>query len=426
MIVDRKTPPKTHAISKPQFIDAEREKLDNGIPVYTIVAGSQEVCKIDFVFDAGLWFQNRPLQSVIANTMLQEGSKNFNAQQIAEAFDFHGAYLQLSADYHHATVSIIALEKHLANLLPIVEDLIKHSIFPENEFENLIRRRKQRFLMDVEKVKIQCQKKFSEALFGSEHPYCLNLKAEDFDAVSRNEFYQFYQEHYNSSNCEIFISGHFKAASSQVLNKHFGADDWAGRKPKLEQKPIQSASDKSIHIVKEDSIQSAIRMGKLAIDKSHDDYFGLQILTTILGGYFSSRLMLNIREDKGFTYGIGANLISLEEASYLLIATEVDKSYEEATTTEIYRELEKLRNEAVPEDELERVKQYLTGEFLREFDGPFSLGQSFRNIHDFGLDYSYYDRYLETLKSITPPQLKSLAEKYLQADSLFKVVVGQA
>jgi len=421
MSINRIIAPGLHPIGKPDLIQPEKKQLSNGIPVYTLKAGKQEVCKIDFVFNAGIWYQQKQLLASLTNAMLQEGTAKYTAVEIAEIFDFHGAYLQCTADYHNATISVITLDKHIDKLLPVVEDMLKQPLFPEKEFANLLNRRKQRFMLEIEKVKILCQKKFSQILFGDGHPYALELKAEDFEDVNLQDFIEFYQTHYHARNCEIHMVGQFSDEVIQQLEQHFGGSDWNGTPvltPQLQPKP---AVNKVERVHKDGAIQSAIRVGKLLIDKQHPDYFGLQILTTILGGYFSSRLMLNIREEKGYTYGIGGN----NQAGYLLIATEVDKSYEEATLKEINYELERLQNELVPAEELERVRQYLTGEFLREFDGPFSLEQAFRNLHDFGLDYSFYDDYHQAIQNITAEELQRLAQKYLQADSMYTVIAGQ-
>ncbi len=135
--------------------------------------------------------------------------------------------------------------------------------------------------------------------------------------------------------------------------------------------------------------------------------------------------MTSIREEKGYTYGIGAHLVSMRNEGYLVIATEVDKRYEQATLDEIFRELEKLREELVTGAELERVRQYLLGEFLRDLDGPFALAQAFLNVHEFGLDYGFYEKYYQTMLDISPEQLRQLAGKYFQEDHFYTVISGR-
>ncbi len=382
-MIDRTITPQINQVDKPQLKEPEKVTLDNGLPIYLLKAGTQDVCRIDFLFKTGTWNQQKPLQSTLCNAMLEEGSKNYSGVQIAETFDFHGAYLQLLADQHFGIISMISLTKHIPNLLPVVEDFIKHSVFPENEFETLRQRRKQRFFLENEKVKVLCQKKFSQVLFGDGHPYTLGLTGNDFDKIQLSDLKEFYQQFYRSGNCEIIVSGQFEDSIVQLFNKHFGGNDWAGTP--IPEKSFQPQPEEiKVHRVnKEGAIQSAIRVGKLMVCKSHPDYLPLQVLVTILGGYFNSRLMQNIREEKGYTYGIGANLFCLKEAGYLVIATEVDKNYEQATIDEIYKEIGLLREELIGEDELKRVKLYLLGEFVRDLDGPFALADAFRNVHNF-------------------------------------------
>lgn len=425
MMIDRRIQPQIRPVEKPVLALPQKIFLNNGLPVYQLFAGTQEVCKIDFIFEAGTWQQQVRLQAGLTNAMMQEGSENYQAGAIAEKIDFHGAYLQLTADQHDGMVSIIALTRHLPQLMPVIEDLIKRSVFPAKEFETLVNRRKQHFSLENEKVKVLCQKKFSEALFGEGHPYAQTVRQEDFDLLQRDSLVDFYRSYYHASNCGILVAGRFDQKLTDLLNKHFGGNDWGNIKPAQTVPDVSSSLEKKLFVSKPGAIQSAIRVGKIMVKKTHPDYLPLQVLVTILGGYFSSRLMTNIREQKGYTYGIGAHLISLKEAGYLVIATEVDKRYEQATLVEIYRELGRLREEPVDREELNRVQQYLLGEFLRDLDGPFALAQTFLNVHEFGLDYSFYEKYYQTLQNITPEQLKQLAEKYFREDSFYTVIAGR-
>lgn len=416
--------PPVRPTDKPEILQAEKTRLDNGIPVYSLRAGTQDVCKIDFIFEAGSWQQTNQLEAALCNAMLQEGSRLYSAPRIAEIFDFHGAYLQLSANQHDGLISIISLTRHLPELMPVIEDFIKRPTFPQHEFETLVQRRKQRFLLENEKVKVLCQKEFSTLLFGKGHPYAQTVKAEDFDLIQRESLLSFYDRFYHAGNCEILLAGRFDDHVERLLNAHFGGSDWLQIKHADPAFQVNPSVMKQLHFPKADSIQSAIRIGKILVNKSHPDYLPLQILVTILGGYFSSRLMANIREEKGYTYGIGASFISLKELGYLVISTEVDKSYTENTVAEIFNEMEKLKQEAVGESELDRVRQYLLGEFVRDLDGPFALAQAFRNVHDFGLDYTFYDRYYQSLMQVSPARLQQLAQKYFDQDSFYTVVAG--
>lgn len=423
-MLNRTIQPAVNSIEHIDMAKAEKRLLTNGIPVHFVNAGTQDVVKIDFIFEAGTWFQPANLVAFLCNSMLEEGSEKYKAAEIAEIFDFYGAYLQLSADQNQGIVSFISLSRHLASILDVIEDLIKNSVFPEYELEVLIDKNKQKFLLENEKVRTLCQKKFTQALFGNGHPYALNNKLEDYDRITRDQLLEFYHSYYHSGNCHIIAAGKIDDSVFEILNTRFGRNDWQKKTLPAPEHKISSDLQKFHHVEKANGFQSAIRIGKFWVPKEHPDSHALSILTTILGGYFGSRLMTNIREEKGYTYGIGSFVITLKRASYLIISTEVGNEYIELTLKEIAAEIERLQNEPVPEDELETVKSYLLGEFLRDFDGPFALASSFKAINDFNLDYLFYDDYLHVLRNITSEELMHLAQKYLNPKDLYTVIAG--
>jgi len=423
-MLNRTKQPIVNPIEHIDMVQAEKRLLSNGIPVYFINAGSQDVVKIDFIFEAGTWFQSSNLVSSLCNSMLEEGCRNFSASEIAERFDFYGAYIQLVADQNYGYANVVSLGKHLPAILEVTENMLKHSVFPEYELEVLIDKNKQKFLLENEKVRTLCQKKFTQVMFGEEHPYAMNNKLEDFDQINREMLVQFYQTYYHSGNCRIIAAGRIDESVLDLLETHFGGSDWNQKLVPAAEFVMKPSPQKFHHVEKANGSQSAIRVGKMWVSKSHPDYIPLSILVTIFGGYFGSRLMANIREEKGYTYGIGSFVLSLKYASYLIISTEVGNEYVEPTRKEIAFEMNRLQTEPVSESELATLKSYLLGEFLRDFDGPFALAGSFKAINDFGLDYTFYDRYLDTLRNITPEELMKLARQYLNPDDCYTVVAG--
>lgn len=421
---DRTIQPIVNPIEQIDLVRAEKRLLSNGIPVHLVNAGTQDVVKIDFIFEAGTWFQRANLVASICNSMLEEGSVNYTAAEIAEKFDFYGAYLQLSIDQNQGFVSVVTLGKHLPVLLDVMEDVIKRSVFPEHELEVLIAKNKQKWLLENEKVRTLCQKKFTQILFGDSHPYAINNTLEDFDRITRTDLIQFYQSLYHSGNCHIIASGKINDKVLGLLDNHFGGTDWLQSLMPVPDYIVCSDPVKFHHVEKANGIQSAIRVGKFWVTKNHPDFHALSILVTILGGYFGSRLMTNIREEKGYTYGISSFVLTLKKACYIIISTEVGNEYIKPTLKEIAIEMKRLQAELVSENELETVKSYLLGEFLRDFDGPFALAASFKAINDFGLDYTFYDQALKVLRNITSAELMQLAQQYLNPDDFYTVVAG--
>lgn len=423
-MLNRTIQPIVNPIEHIDMVKAEIRLLSNGIPVYFVNAGTQDVVKIDFVFEAGTWFQPANLISSMCNSMLEEGSANFTAAEIAEKFDFYGAHIQLTVDQNQGFVNVVSLGKHLPAILEVMEDMIKRSVFPEYELGVLTAKNKQKWLLENEKVRTLCQKKFTQVIFGDAHPYAINNKLEDFDRITRDDLIRFYKSYYHSGNCHIIAAGQIDESVLQMLDDRFGGNDW--QQPAVTPPSYEILSDQAkYHFVeKANGIQSAIRVGKFWVSKNHPDYHALSILITIFGGYFGSRLMTNIREEKGYTYGIGSFVLTFKNASYLVISTEVGNEYVEPALREIAFEMKRLQTEPVSENELETVKSYLLGEFLRDFDGPFALAGSFKAINDFGLDYSFYDNYLHILRNVTSDELMSLAQRYLNPDDCYTVVAG--
>jgi zinc protease len=410
--IDRKKSPAFNTVEKIEIIKASEQRLRNNIPVYSINAGTQELIKIEFLFSAGMYQQEIPLQAATVNTMLEEGTSKLNAAQIADRVDYYGAFLETGVSQDSASVVLYTLNKHLKSTLPVVEQIIKDSVFPQHELDTHIRNKKQTFLVNNQKVANVARKRFTELLFGEKHPYGINVKETDFDVINRSHLNDFYSRFYRSNNCKIIMAGKVDDDVLSLLDNHFGGNDWNSISDLgTKSLPIITSAEREQLIVKEDAMQSAIRIGKVLFNKTHPDFQSLQILNTLFGGYFGSRLMSNIREDKGYTYGIGSGIASLQNSGYFFISTEVGVDVCKDAIKEIYFEMNRLREELVPEDELELVKNYLSGMFLRSVDGPFALAERFKGIMEYDLGYDYFDRYI--------------ANTYFDKNSMIELVVGK-
>jgi predicted Zn-dependent peptidase len=422
--LNRSQIPEIKEISKIDFILPEKWQLSNGVPVWGLKAGSQELVKIDFIFDAGSWYQTQNLVAGLANSFMNLGSKNFSAQEIAETFDFRGAYLQLTADQQFGNVSVLTLTKYLDEILNVTADIIKNPSFPEKEVMTHLAKRKQQFIIENNKVKTLALKKFTQALFGEHHPYSNTNSVADFDNLTRDKLVDFHASTYRLDHCRIVVAGNYDDTLKALLNRYFGNTEISFKNGE----PIHSIHpfSKRKHLVeKADAVQSAIRIGKQVANRNHPDFHGLTVLTTILGGYFGSRLMTNIREDKGYTYGIGASIVTFPHAAYFTVTTEVGTDVCRQAIDEIYAEIQKLIDEPVSDEELGTVRNYLLGDMLRSFDGVFALSNSLKTLVELELDYSHYEQYIDEIKNITPVRLQQLAATYFIHDQLYEIVAGQ-
>ena len=425
--LNRNLAPEFKTIDKIDVIRANEQKLQNGIHVYSLSAGSQEIVKLEFIFRAGMYQQPATLIASSVNTLLETGTRSYSANEISDGIDFYGSFLELQVDQDFASVTLFSLNKYLEESLKFIEELIKYPTFPEDEFKIHISNKKQKFAINSQKVNVLARRKFSELLFGETHPYGIDVKEQDFDRISTSELKDFFNRYYHPANCTIVASGHLPANLTETLNRYFGGQEWKAGTGQTGVNRIAMVSNPvAKHFVERpDAIQSAIRVGRLLFNKTHPDYCKFQVLNTILGGYFGSRLMANIREDKGYTYGIGSGLTNLVEGGYFYISTEVGADVTNQTLDEIYKELKRLREELVDDNELETVRNYTLGHFLRSVDGPFALADKFKSIWEFGLDYSFYDHYFKSVKEVTPKDLRELANRYLRDEDLLECVVGK-
>ena len=290
-----------------------------------------------------------------------------------------------------------------------------------------ITNKKQNHFINSQKGDVLVRRKFSQLLYGEKHPYGLTVVDNDFDRINISEIKHFFSQYYTSNNCTIIASGNLPDSITETLNSFFGKKKWGQTNDIILPKShsIETTKQQKHFIYKEDAIQSAIRVGRVLFNKTHPDYFKFQVLNAILGGYFGSRLMANIREDKGFTYGIGSGVVNLVNTGSFYISTEVGNNVTNQTLKEIYKEIKILREKLVSVDELETVRNYILGQFLRSVDGPFALADKFKAIWEYNLDYSYFDLYFNAIKTVTPNDIIDLANKYLQEKDLLECVVGK-
>lgn len=424
-MIDRTLAPDFKTIDKIDIIKTHGERLGNGIQVFSLSAGSQEITRLEFLFKAGMYYQPATLIASATNNMLESGTKSFTADQLSDGIDFYGSFLELQVEQDFASITIYSLNKYLPQTLAFVEELLKSPTFPENEFRIANSNKRQKHAINSQKVSVMARRKFTELLFGAVHPYGRDVKEADFDRVNVAELKAFFNSHYTAANCTILASGHLPTNLMSELEKHFG-DKWGASGQTIVPASYQVQTTPGKHLIeKEDAIQSAIRIGRPLFNKTHADYYHFQVLNIILGGYFGSRLMANIREDKGYTYGIGSGLTNLANAGYFFISTEVGVDVTTATLNEIYKELKILREDLVTAEELETVRNYVLGNFLRSVDGPFALMDKFKSVWEFGLDYNFFENYFNAVKTVQPKHLRDLANKYLKEEDLIQCVAGK-
>jgi len=425
-IPDRKTEPLLKAPRELHLPELKKIRLNNGISAFFLKEGEQELVRMEFIFRAGKWFESRSLIATTTNALLNEGTKNYSSKNLAEAFDFYGAYLQFYAEPDRAGLILFCLSKFLDRTLPLVEDILSNSIFPEDEIGIYMDHSRQQFLINNQRVGFLAKQAFMNVIFGPDHPYGRPVQIGDFEHIKRSGLVDHFKAYYGIQDLSILVSGNWTESIEHLLDQHFGHSGWSLGQPGQVTAPVYNylKSDKRTVVEKKDALQSAIRFGKPTINRTHPDFTGLRIVTTILGGYFGSRLMKNIREDKGYTYGIGAQLGSFENGGFFVVASEVGSQVCRNALKEVVNEVHKLREETVPEAELQLVKNYLAGNWLRLFDGPMVSAESYRVLIDYNLDESYFKDAFNLLLGMTAERVQQLAQTYLDPKEMVEVVGG--
>ena len=285
----------------------------------------------------------------------------------------------------------------------------------------------QQFLVNCSKVDFLAHRTLINAVYGDTHPCGQLVQKEDYHLINPSVLQSFYDRYYHSGNCSIYLAGKVSEDAIRRIETLFGSEPFGKdfRKPeKLSYVPVTS-SEKRIFTERADAMQSAVRMGMLSLDRRHPDYLKVRVLVTLFGGYFGSRLMSNIREEKGYTYGISAGIMFYPDSGLLAISTETDNEYVEPLIQEVYHEIDRLHQEPVSMEELTIVRNYMLGEMCRSYESPFSLSDAWIFIATSGLDDDYFSRSLLAVNEVTPMEIQDLAQRYLCKETLKEVIAGK-
>jgi predicted Zn-dependent peptidase len=398
-------------------------RLDNGIEVYVVNQGTQEVIKVEVLFEAGRPYEHKPLVSRVTGALLREGSRHYPSGQIAEHLDYFGSSLKATVDMDCPSLVLYTLNKHLPQVLPVFRDLILEPTFLELEMLHFIERQCQNMEVELSKPEVQAYRAITEQLFGESHPYGYNSTSQLFWDLNRQDVIRHYERCYLPTSSKIIISGCVGERELDLLKK--ALSDWkADTTPPRAQVPPVSSTPQSVMLEIPDAAQTAYRMGINLVERGHPDYPGLYVANTLLGGYFGSRLMTNIREDKGYTYNIYSAVDCMRFGGCWLISSEVGNEFSLETRQEVLAEIECLHRELVPEEELSMLKSYLQGVFLGMLDGPFNIARVVKQLLLANLPLSSFDDWINQVQEIDSERLRDLFQHYLQPKAVTEVWVG--
>src|SRR5450631_3114228 len=426
-MLNRKSAPEiTDAIKFQLNLPPHRKiSLRNGVDTYLVDMGTVDTLMMSMVFYSGNCYETENGVAAATNFMLKSGTRSKTAYEINDFFEYFGAYLNRQSGHETAELTIHCMKKHFAELLPVISELVADSVFPEDELDIYKKNMQQRLQVNLRKNDFVAGRFIDSYLFGADHPYGRFSSLEGYSALNIEAIKEFYKKHYLAGRCVIFIAGPLPEGVESLIDTHLGTLPLRGSSAS-ESEPmiIIPAKEKKYRITNDpDSVQGAIRIARNFPNRHHPDFQKMQVLNNIFGGFFGSRLMANIREDKGYTYGVHSYLVNLIQESSFMISTEAGKDVSEATIREVYLEMKKLCDEPIKDEELKISKNFMIGTLLGDLDGPFQVAGRWKSLILNGLNDEYFYHGIEIIKNIRPAELQELANKYLNAGDFYELVV---
>ncbi len=401
---------------------AQQTVLPNGIRLWTIDAGTQPLVRLSLVFGAGTRYQSAPFVASAMLNLMSEGTAHYTAAQIAEMFDFYGIYYDTSIDRDYSVVTVSCLSRFLPKTLELLGEILLEPQFPERELEIYASKRKQQLTIEREKPSYQARELFSEALFGKEHPYGRVSPAAEYDKLNTEMLRAFYETYYTSENLFAVASGEVTPSAREAMAQFLSRFPTTDPTADAGIPPVHSTA--MIREKRNGALQSSIRIGKVLFPKEHPDFNGMQVAATVLGGYFGSRLVKNLREEKGYTYGIYSAMLNMQHSGYFAVASDVTAQATDDAVAEILKEVERLRTELVPVTELDMVRNIIVGEMMRILDGPFGIADVTIENVQCGMTNEALTAFFDEVRSITPERIRELAVRWLDPASFSTVIVG--
>ena len=394
--------------------------LSNGIPITWLSGLQQEVAKIEIIFQAGKWYEPKPGVSYFTANMLEKGTGELTSTQIAERLDRQGAQLEIAAGSDYTSVGLYSLVKNLDQTLPILLQIIQQPSFDQDELALLSDIFIENLKVSNEKTSVVASKTLQRTIFGKNHPYGRSVEAADVEQVTSSDLHSFFKKTFVPY--QVFVTGNLRTTQIDAVSQFISSFTHIA----FSNGAILTENGKPFaeNVEKENSVQSSVRLGKITLSKSHPDYAGLLLLNHILGGYFGSRLMKNIREEKGLTYGISSSIHSHLNAGLMAIATDVNKEKLEPTLLEIKKEIRFLLDIPIPAAELEISKNHFLGNLQLEVSNPFSAMDKIKQLKLSNLPSNYYSDLFYKVTTITDRQLQSIAHEWLVPESFYQVTVG--
>lgn len=412
-----------------RFPNFQRTTLANGVQLVVATAAKLPLVTVLALVEGGAAVEPANKRGVAALTarLLLEGAAGLDGVALADRFERIGASVEAHADWDITSVSLTTLSNRLPDALALVRDLLRAPTFPEREVQRLKEERLADLLQQLAEPRGLADEQFAEALYDSAARYAAPEQgdAANVRALTRNDVQQFHAERYQPGGTTLVFAGDVTMEKAVTLAESlFG--DWTGARPADAQTGIDTVrKGKLVRVVsKTDAPQSELRVGHRGLRRDDPDYFDAVVMNAVLGGLFSSRINLNLREVHGYTYGASSLFDWRRGTGPFVIQTAVKSDVTGAAVKEILSEIERIRTDAISEDELTLATSYLDGVFPIRYETTAAIASALANLVIHGLPENYYDEYRAHVRAVTTEGVLRAAQRHLHPDELRILVVG--
>ena len=400
--------------------------LHTGFPVSDSnvyrINSEEGVFKLEIVFpNGGYSGLDNKFAGIYAMDLLFCGTKTRTSKEIADSIDVLGAFIFKSCDYYTSSITVYGLMENTIEILNIVKENIENCVYPLDEVNIFKNKKNSELKININKTNYLANRQINHIIFGKEHPYSKHLTEDIINALENQNFIEFKNNHLKDP---YFIFTGSQAYPIETRLKDMGYCIEPMKDIDALDVPPTSLKLETL-ITKLGSTQNALRMGKLLPSRKDPEFFKISLLNLILGGYFGSRLMKNIREEKGLTYGIHSSITPFKSYSVLKISSECNNKLTDQVKDEIFNEIKKLQSELIEDEELTTAKNYLLGAVSRNFDGAFNISERFKSFLEIDRDYDYYNKFFNAISNISKEELKECANNYLDINTLYYCVAGE-
>ncbi len=427
--VDRTKPPSLRPPPALKLPVVRTATLANGLTLAVAEMHKVPVVDVQVLIDAGAARDpaDAPGLATFTAAMLQQGAGTRGALAVADEAAFLGAELNTTASFDLAVASVHVPKRRLEAALDLLADVVLRPTFSDSEVNRQRELRGAQLVQQRDEPVAVANVAFPAIVFGAAHPYGHPLNGTDAAtaAIARQQVVQFYRTYYRPAGARVLVVGDIGLAQARKLvTARFGAWDKADV-PAFPTAPVPASAARTVYLIdKPGAAQSVIRIGHVGPPRTTPDWYALEVLNTILGGAFTSRLNQNLRETHGYTYGAFSQFAARRLSGAFVALASVVTAKTDSSLIEFLKELRRIRDEAVPATELSKAKAYVTLGLPGEFETTGGAAARFRDLLAYGLPLDYYDQYIQRINAVTADDVQRVARRYIDPDHFDIVVVG--